>query len=437
MKRIALSFALLFPMFTFAQDYFWVGNGGNWSDLNHWAVSSGGDVFHTELPGPENNVIFDANSFTMEAQEVMMDEFAVHCRDFIAETALHSPLFTCSGNLNELHVHGDFRLSSTGMRHFRNVFMKSNGAATIGAGNRNFGPVSTLAIQGVGQFHQTDSLTLHTLQFEGGHYHSNGHPIVVRNELRVNTSALSSDLPVVDLSFSNVHVDSWYAQAEPQLIADATSIYLNFENTPTSNFAGGGHVYYHVVFNSVVNIAGDNNFLLFEATPGATLNVHEGSIQQATQFIIDGLADAPVNILSQAPGESVWLSQPYGAVNGRFLSLTDVHTAGEASFYALDSEDYGNNEGWIWEIQQPIVNVDETAAVNGPVVYPNPSSEWVGFKLAPGMEYTVFNATGQIVLGFTSITDEYRLSVANWSPGLYFLSGGHLKNQSVRFVVNH
>ncbi|MGF1565931.1 MAG: T9SS type A sorting domain-containing protein [Flavobacteriales bacterium] len=437
MKRIALSFALLFPIFTFAQDYYWVGNGGNWSDLNHWAVSSGGDVYHTELPGPDNNVIFDANSFTLEAQEVVMDEYAVHCRDFLAETALHSPLFTCSGNLNQLHVHGDFRLSSNVMRHFRNVFMKSNDSAVIVAGNRNLGPVSTLAIQGAGHFHQTDSITVHKLRFEGGHYHSHGRPIVARSEIRVNNAAFTTEAPIVDLSYSNVHVDSWFAQAEPQLELTATSIYINFENTLSSSFKGGEHVYYHVMFNSVVSISDDNNFLLFEAAPGATLKLQEGSVQQATQFMIDGLSDAPVYIFSLAPGEAVWLSQPYGAVNGRFLALTDVHTAGEASFYALDSEDHGNNEGWIWEIQQPIVNVDETAAVNGPVVYPNPSSEWVGFKLAPGMEYTVFNANGQIVLGFTSITHDYRLSVANWSPGLYFLSGGHLKNQSVRFVVNH
>ena len=35
----------------FAADYFWVGGTGNWSDFsNHWATSSGGNTFHSQVP---------------------------------------------------------------------------------------------------------------------------------------------------------------------------------------------------------------------------------------------------------------------------------------------------------------------------------------------------------------------------------------------------
>ncbi|HNR20081.1 MAG TPA: hypothetical protein PKL45_08870, partial [Bacteroidia bacterium] len=33
-----------------AADYYWVGGTGNWSDVSHWATTSGGSTFHTQPP---------------------------------------------------------------------------------------------------------------------------------------------------------------------------------------------------------------------------------------------------------------------------------------------------------------------------------------------------------------------------------------------------
>jgi hypothetical protein len=46
----------------FAADYYWVGNSGDWSDISHWATTSGGSVKHLQIPTPTDNVIFDTNS---------------------------------------------------------------------------------------------------------------------------------------------------------------------------------------------------------------------------------------------------------------------------------------------------------------------------------------------------------------------------------------
>lgn len=47
----------------YATDYFWVGGSGNWSDLSHWATSSGGPG-NTVAQAPQSvdNVYFDQNS---------------------------------------------------------------------------------------------------------------------------------------------------------------------------------------------------------------------------------------------------------------------------------------------------------------------------------------------------------------------------------------
>lgn len=58
-----------------AADYFWVGNGGLWNDITHWSTVSGSTLEadrHSELPGPDDNVIFNAGSFDMNNQFVQL-----------------------------------------------------------------------------------------------------------------------------------------------------------------------------------------------------------------------------------------------------------------------------------------------------------------------------------------------------------------------------
>ncbi|MEM6398557.1 MAG: gliding motility-associated C-terminal domain-containing protein [Bacteroidota bacterium] len=91
-------------------DYYWVGNGGNWSDLTHWATESGGNTFHTVLPDQDDDIYFDDNSFSLPGQTV-----------FFAQGVQAVGSFDCSGmNINvsfdnsaagRLSIYGNFILS--------------------------------------------------------------------------------------------------------------------------------------------------------------------------------------------------------------------------------------------------------------------------------------------------------------------------------------
>lgn len=56
--------------------YFWVGDGGNWSDLNHWSFVSGGTASATCLPSYGDSIIFDNQSFSSPNQTVVGDVIA-------------------------------------------------------------------------------------------------------------------------------------------------------------------------------------------------------------------------------------------------------------------------------------------------------------------------------------------------------------------------
>lgn len=61
-KLFVLITTILFVNNSFAGDFYWIGNSGNWTDATHWSNSSGGKSANN-VPGKNDNVFFDANSF--------------------------------------------------------------------------------------------------------------------------------------------------------------------------------------------------------------------------------------------------------------------------------------------------------------------------------------------------------------------------------------
>ena len=58
----------------FGIDIYWIGGSGKWSDLSHWATTSGGSIRPSAIPGSKDNVIFDDKSFTAPNQTVQIDQ---------------------------------------------------------------------------------------------------------------------------------------------------------------------------------------------------------------------------------------------------------------------------------------------------------------------------------------------------------------------------
>jgi hypothetical protein len=88
--------------------YYWVGGTGNWSDLTHWATTSGGSVKQTIVPSQLDDVVFDANSFTAAGQTVTVNQ-APFCRNFIWSGVTNNPTFNCTGY--DFTIFGAFRTS--------------------------------------------------------------------------------------------------------------------------------------------------------------------------------------------------------------------------------------------------------------------------------------------------------------------------------------
>ena len=91
----ALIWFLLFQLFPLlpavAGKYYWVGGSGRWSEISHWATSSGGNTFHPVVPGPTDTVYFDANSGFSPGNNQIIINTGATCHTMIWDGAEANP----------------------------------------------------------------------------------------------------------------------------------------------------------------------------------------------------------------------------------------------------------------------------------------------------------------------------------------------------------
>ena len=88
-------------------NYYWIGDSGNWSDVNHWSFSSGGSSA-TTTPTSTDNVFFDVNSFSANGQVVTLDIVA-NCLD-LDFTGIDQTM-TLSSSVNSINIYGSLTLA--------------------------------------------------------------------------------------------------------------------------------------------------------------------------------------------------------------------------------------------------------------------------------------------------------------------------------------
>jgi gliding motility-associated-like protein len=148
MKKLILlsTILLLFVSRSFADDYYWVGGAGNWTETTHWASVSGGTPNKSIVPGANDDVYFDANSGLAAGMTVTLPTGAhAYCRNMSWAGVTTAAIFRNLVTTFQLQVSGNVELSST-VRYAMstinfvgnsNATYKTNGAARLGVGYYN------------------------------------------------------------------------------------------------------------------------------------------------------------------------------------------------------------------------------------------------------------------------------------------------------------
>ncbi|MEP7263587.1 MAG: T9SS type A sorting domain-containing protein [Bacteroidota bacterium] len=373
MRLYSFLFLLFLSSTIYSSDLYWINNSGNWSDASHWSLSSGGSSCNC-IPGPSDNVRFDANSFTQAGAVVTINQIAV-AKDVNWTGVLHSP--TLDGNFYGLYIFGslalnpDMQISYTGDINFFPV-----GAVTLSTANHNLNNKIVFAGTGSGSITLSDSLkTSSEIQINSGALNTASQYIkayslsVIANSGTCNILLGSSVIELLAsgsiraLSISgqllNVNAGTSHFVLKglyPIINAGRFQLYdVSFTNntsngsstiqsngTDTSNF-------HDLIFAGDFLIYGSNNIHDLNIAGGKKGRFADaGTITFSGSIITNGNCNTLTRLSGLFSGGTFLKSSNPITVDHMLLTYLNATPAG--IFTATNSADLGNNSGWTFII---------------------------------------------------------------------------------------
>lgn len=365
-----------------AADYYWVGGSGDWSDISHWATTSGGATRHNVVPTPNDRVFFDANSFTAPNQLINVNNQSIFCLDMNWEAATNNPTFSAPAGYT-LNVYGSLRLSANMVFSFRgsvNFLANTTGQTILMAGHR-IRQLVTFNGTGGGWTLQSPLQTDSTLIINAGNLNT-GNQAMTCNRWFVNPGAavaldLGSSRITVTGSFYTSRVIYQYDSAVVEFKRDnlsvvpGTSVIELNSGKPMLRVTGVGNLNLGtVLFSSTLgkgrlisetggainmttlemrtdsDVEGSVNFDNLILGPGKNFKFQAGFTYRLKKLTALGQCISPIQIFSSISGTQFTFEATADSITGDFVSLKDVKAAGGARFVVRNAADLGNNSGW-------------------------------------------------------------------------------------------
>lgn len=194
MRKITFTLIGILALFSLrlsAANYYWVGDGGDWTDYStHWATSSGGSTFYTSAPGASDDVYFDANSFSASGQTVNFTGGTEYVHNF---DCTGSAGFIADGS-GVLHISGDYILvAGTAWNHPDVILDASSGTKTVDLQGDS---ISYVSFFGTGTWNLASNMHCFIIGLYEGTVNTQGHTVVADYAFSVSsayTNALNLD----------------------------------------------------------------------------------------------------------------------------------------------------------------------------------------------------------------------------------------------------
>jgi hypothetical protein len=322
---------------------YWVGNGGSWNETSHWAGTSGG-VSGLSVPTADDNVYFDANSFSTGSQTITLTTGAT-CKSIDFTGVDNSPLLTGTQTLT---IYGSVTLSdgmSLSSSQITIVLANTEEVNITTAGN--IFPNTT--ISGSGEVNLVDDFQYYSsFTISSGTFTTNDIPIT---QYLINSSFTATETPTINLGGSEIVLNSyssWNIGSNVTLNAGTSSIIC--ENID-GEFHGGGKTYNDVeIYANGITFYDSNTFNSFTLTTSAATSfyVEAGTIQTCTTFIGNGSVGTILHLESDSPGDKFTISSTSASVS--YIDVTDCIASGAGIPFdaRVGGVNGGNNENWLF-----------------------------------------------------------------------------------------
>ena len=342
--------------------YYWVGGSGEWSDVSHWAIESGGDVYHTALPGPEDDVFFDANSFDVVGV-VTLDQNAT-CRNMDWSGALGGSSLVGLTDQN-VTISGSLTLEEDiSFKPYNEIVFNGKGDHTITSAGHHYS--CYFILNGSGKYTLTDPLIIDS---NGGEVHLYSGSLDTNDQLvdiggfssssnSQRTLMLGSSLMILqNFSYgeegfelnsgtSTIRFEGFFPQLNDSYTGSQS--FHNVEFIPSSGHGeinGSDKVFNKVTFVGNMILQGDNTYGTMNLHPGDTLHLMQVSTQTIETLNARGAQCLPIRIESYTDNEKSTIRLGNNTY-GDFLSLQDIEVIGEGTLYTGNGVgDQGRNIG--------------------------------------------------------------------------------------------
>ncbi|MBK9149510.1 MAG: gliding motility-associated C-terminal domain-containing protein [Saprospiraceae bacterium] len=368
----------------FSADYYWIGGSGDWSEISHWATSSGGSVTYSQTPTANDNVIFDQNSFTGPGQIVTINNGIAFCRNFTFTNLSFNPTFRAMSGI-VLNVYGSIQLSASMTFDFRGdiVLASSDTGNTINFIAHN--AAQNFRIEGTGSWTFQNRLTVvDRIEIVRGTVDFGAALITARYLISDNTNPRNVNFRDAAINLTGmgnivnpfwlsdpgniytlkINTTNWTSSAGNGLVdLDNETAHLFMSGNGTLNLPAltisnnqGRTVWYNEFFGSTININGDltirhdaniqtalraANLVL---SPGKLYEFLSGGVYNFTALQANGDCANLINMLGNPAGSTARLNFN-NAFTASFLILRDIQANGPGSV-AQNSINLGNNPGW-------------------------------------------------------------------------------------------
>lgn len=336
--------------FTTGATQYWVGGTGNWSTAAAWGTTSGGSG--GRVPLPQDDVRFDANSFSAGSQTATLDmPRAGRNIDWTGVTNTPAWAKTTTST-----IYGSVTLVS-GMTNSGtvSVFFEGRGVFTFtSAGQTWTNPIQAQMVGGT--LTLQDALTCGSASnsnFSHGTFNANGFNVSLAGALVTSyssTRTITMGSGTWTLSGTGT---TWNASTTTGLTLnkDTSTIVVSNTSATAKTFIGGGLTYNNVTFSGDnITVTGANTFntlAINNAGLANGLKLTNGVTQTVTNITTNGSAGNLAILQSTSAGSAATISKASGTVSVDYMSIKDSTATGGATFYAgANSTNVSGNTGW-------------------------------------------------------------------------------------------
>lgn len=415
-------------------NYYWIGGAGSWSDINHWRTTSGGANMPNVIPGPTDDVFFDANSGFTSSSKTVSVNVAAYCRNLTVSETTTPP--TLSGTTSIIfNIYGSV-IFQEGMSYsvYNTQFQNTDTPKTITSNGVKFGYYV--------YFKEKTSITLLDEANLGTMAYINNGTLITNNNKLYVASLLATGAATVpsgfDMGSSDIYVSNSlnFMGAGCKINAGTSTIHFTSKiTTNTGLVTNNAQTYYNIIFehpeSSSALVSGNGTFNKIEFKGSGYINgdvtakevifnanklyrITADKTLKVTERLSGGLACGGwMTICSATEYLQANISVPASAtvdIDGAVIK--DINAIGGANFTAHNSIDNGNNSGWSF----PVTTGKNLYWVGGEGEWSD-SSHWsttsggVGGSCVPGPEDNVYFDAGS---GFTNESKTINLKTVSY-----------------------